>query len=53
MNVTIAIIGLFIGIMFTYINTIKVITKQDIPPGNMLAVALGWTMFIAGTWILP
>lgn len=49
----IAIIGLFIGIMFTYVNISRALVKKSVPTANMVALALGWTMFISAMWILP
>jgi len=48
-----AIIGLFIGIWFTSVNIARMFTRQDIPTANTIVMAIGWTMFISGVWILP
>ncbi len=48
----VAIAGLFTGILLGYVNTIRIIAKQNMPAGNMLYFALGWTTFISAMWIL-
>lgn len=47
----IAVIGLFLGIWFTFLNISRVYYKQDISAGNFIIMSFGWTVFISAMWI--
>lgn len=45
-------IFLFIAIMFTLINILRTIAKNDIPPTNIIYQAIGITGFITLQWLI-
>ncbi len=51
MNI-IAIISLFIGIWFTFVNVTRVAYKITLPNINVLLMVLSWTVFISVMWVL-
>ena len=43
---------LFIGIMFTIVNIMRMIAKNDLPAANMIFQAIGITGFIVLQWLV-
>ena len=51
LNQIIAVVGFFIGILFTTGILLRCLFKKDILPVGIIGMALGWTMFVYGIYI--
>ena len=52
MILSIQIVGLFIGIWFTFVNVGKIVRGQSISGPNMVVMSAGWTAFVTATWLV-
>ncbi len=52
MILRVQIIGLFIGIWFTFVNVAKVVHRESVGVLNIVLMAAAWTAFICATWLV-
>jgi hypothetical protein len=46
------IICLFIGVLFTYVNSAKVVLREEVPMGNLVAQSISITGFFYLQWLI-
>ena len=52
MILAVQILGLFIGIWFTFVNVAKIASGQSVGAPNMVVMAAAWTAFVTATWLV-
>jgi uncharacterized membrane protein len=52
MLLTMQIVGLFVGIWFTFVNIGKILRGHQISCINVVIMSSGWTAFVAARWLI-
>lgn len=52
MILSLQVIGLFFGILFTSANVGKITYGQSVCLSNLVIMSAAWTLFIAVTWLI-